>query len=90
MGALKPLMPSNTNSLKNKACYSDFNKLVCYLSSMTAPIFLSAWTVNSANRVRMTNSPGRMSVSMLKLEGKRDLSLGAPHGRTWVPDEAIV
>lgn len=32
----------------------------------------------------MTNSPGLMSVSMLKLLGNLERSLGAPHGRTWL------
>ena len=41
-------------------------------------------TVNSANRVLITNSPGLMSVSMLKLLGNRDRSLGAPQGKTWL------
>ena len=45
---------------------------------------LFTWTVNSANRVLMTNSPGRMSVSMLTVEGNRVRSLGAPHGSIWL------
>ena len=40
--------------------------------------------VNSANSVRITNSPGRISVSMLTLLGNLALSLGAPQGRTWL------
>ena len=40
------------------------------------------WMVNSANKVRITNSPGRMSVSMLILLGNLARSLGAPQGNT--------
>ena len=36
----------------------------------------------------MTNSPGRMSVSMLTLLGNLDLSFGAPQGR--ILDDVIV
>ena len=40
------------------------------------------WMVNSANKVRITNSPGRISVSMLILLGNLARSLGAPQGNT--------
>lgn len=49
---------------------------------MTASIFLSAMTVNSAKRVRMTNSPGRKSVSTWTVAGNCALSFRAPQGRS--------
>ncbi len=53
-------------------------------SSMMRSIFFFACRVNSAKRVRMTNSPGRTSGSMVTLLGKRERSLRAPQGRTWL------
>lgn len=47
---------------------------------MTAATFLSTACVNSAKSVRITNSPGRMSGSMLRAPGRRLRSFGAPHG----------
>ena len=54
---------------------------------MTVSIFLSACTVNSANSVRMTNSPGRRSGSIGTLAGKLCRSRRAPHGRGRVAHE---
>ena len=48
---------------------------------MTDSIFFSACTVKSANKLLITNSPGRMSMSMLgPTLGCGDLSLCAPQG----------